>query len=63
LWYYDFGRNSIDITISTDHRPRPGVQNPLYEIKKGFGFGSIEGDTYHGQLKNVLPGDISKYII
>jgi len=61
IYYYDFNKNLLDISISTNHRP--GVENPLRKIKEDFGVGSVEGDTLHLQLRNTTPGDISKYII
>lgn len=61
IYYYDFNKNLLDISISTNHRP--GVENPLRKIKDDFGSGAVEGDTLHLQLRNTKPGDISKYII
>jgi hypothetical protein len=61
IYYYDFNKDLLDISISTNHRP--GVENPLHKIKSDFGFGSVEGDTLHLQIRNTSPGDISKYII
>ena len=61
IYYYDFNKNLLDISISTNHRP--GVQNPLGDIRNDFGVGSFLGDTLHLQLFNAGPGDISKYIV